>query len=189
MLTTTAAPHPAPGPTTGQPALTRRHRGCSGRPSTQTQVGALSRHTRTHICDVEGRLVANVDVSCVYGCACWRLQCRCCVWCRHHRCNQQQHTDCTAVCVTLRWCPACTEHEVLPVTEGHRMTLTYNLRAVQKQQWPAPFTEPGVKTSSNNLKGPGTEAGQPDQKVAVFSSSSNGSWMTPADVSASAVQC
>ncbi|WIA37493.1 hypothetical protein OEZ86_014407 [Tetradesmus obliquus] len=88
----------------------------------------------------------------------------------------------------LQWAAfyADTEHEVLPVTEGHRMTLTYNLRAVQKQQWPAPFTEPGVKTSSNNLKGPGAEAGQPDQKVAVSSSSSNGSWMTPADVSASA---
>uniref|UniRef100_A0A383VSD5 Fe2OG dioxygenase domain-containing protein n=1 Tax=Tetradesmus obliquus TaxID=3088 RepID=A0A383VSD5_TETOB len=62
--------------------------------------------------------------------------------------------------------------------------------APQGLQWAAFYADTGVKTSSNNLKGPGTEAGQPDQKGAVSSSSSssssNGSWMTPADVSASA---
>jgi hypothetical protein len=76
-------------------------------------------------------------------------------------------------------CPA--EHEVLPVTEGHRITLTYNLRAVHKQQWPAPYTEPGAEADADNKQG--TNNDQAEQEGAAGSS---GSWMTHGDVSASA---
>lgn len=68
---------------------------------------------------------------------------------------------------------ASAEHEVLPVTEGHRITLTYNLRAVHKQQWPAPSTQP-KKDEKGNKAGSGTTNVQ------------SGDWMTPGDMSASA---
>jgi hypothetical protein len=75
------------------------------------------------------------------------------------------------------------EHEVLPVTEGHRITLTYNLRAVHKQQWPAPVVS---KSGKEDDARSGPNNGQAKQEGAAGSSGSSGSWMTHGDVSASA---
>lgn len=69
------------------------------------------------------------------------------------------------------------------MTEGHRITLTYNLRAVHKQQWPATFVEPGAESAEDSKTDSGTNADQSEQQGAAGNS---GSWMTNGDVSASA---
>jgi hypothetical protein len=87
-------------------------------------------------------------------------------------------------------CPA--EHEVLPVSEGHRVTLTYNLRALHKQAEPAVTAHmtPQDATklaaveqmvAADNVARP--KAGSSDMSS---SGSDNTTWMTAADVSASA---
>lgn len=79
------------------------------------------------------------------------------------------------------------EHEVLPVTEGYRITLTYNLRAVQKQPWPAPFTEPAAKAASEgHPEGEGEAAPSANGQPADNGTGSSREWMTPGDVSSSA---
>jgi hypothetical protein len=77
-------------------------------------------------------------------------------------------------------CPA--EHEVLPVSEGHRVTLTYNLRALHKTK--AELLTAGMTSQD------ATELAAVEQTVASDNAAEaqDGStaWMTAADVSASA---
>jgi len=76
-----------------------------------------------------------------------------------------------------------TEHEVLPVTEGHRITLTYNLRAPQN---PDGAVEPDALdfglTDDEEPSGLPTE---PPGKTQPEDNVVSSSWMTAADVSAS----
>ena len=75
-----------------------------------------------------------------------------------------------------------TEHEVLPVTEGHRITLTYNLRAVEAQ----PVAATGEEEQMLLTQGGEGEVGRLASAAAKLSSNSSEPWMTEADVSASA---
>jgi hypothetical protein len=87
-------------------------------------------------------------------------------------------------------CPA--EHEVLPVSEGHRVTLTYNLRALHKTA-EVMAARKRRKAAVNLAAVEQTVAAEnaadsQDSSSSHTSSSGSGSstWMTAADVSASA---
>jgi hypothetical protein len=91
------------------------------------------------------------------------------------------------------FCPV--EHEVLPVSEGHRVTLTYNLRALHKQA--APMTahmtpQDATKLAAVEQTVATDMAADPQDRSSSSSSrtpssgSGNTAWMTAADVSASA---
>jgi hypothetical protein len=69
------------------------------------------------------------------------------------------------------------------VTEGHRITLTYNLRAVHKQQWPAPFADAAAQSEQDNAE---ESCVSIEMSAQASAAGSSGSWLTPGDVSASA---
>lgn len=68
-------------------------------------------------------------------------------------------------------CALCSEHEVLPVSSGYRITLTYHLRTVPQE----------VNSSTSKPADDGTDR----EATATADAHADGGWMTSADIKSS----